>query len=58
MFPFGHGLSYSSFTYANGSAESCGEKEWKAFVVDAGNYELQVAASSRDIRLKMEIVVG
>lgn len=126
LFPFGHGLSYSSFTYANGSAESCGEKEWKvsfdvtnesdregkeivqlyvapktpsverpvqelkafdkvllqpketkrvtltldakafsyydverkAFVVDAGNYELQVAASSRDIRLKMEIVVG
>ena len=29
MFPFGHGLSYSSFTYANGSAESSGEKEWK-----------------------------
>ena len=32
--------------------------ERKAFVVDTGNYELQVAASSRDIRLKMEIVVG
>lgn len=43
-------LSGEAFSYYN--------VEQKAFVVDSGIYELQVGASSRDIRLRMEVEVN
>ena len=49
QFPFGYGLSYTALSYWS--------PEKKGWVLEPGTFEVQVGASSRDVRAKTTVNV-